>query len=31
VILSFIALSALVLSAGHALAHNVTEGDAGVA
>jgi len=29
VILSFIALSALVLSAGHALAHNVTEGDAG--
>lgn len=29
VILSFIVLSALALSAGHALAHNVTEGDAG--
>jgi len=29
VILSFITLSALVLTAGHALAHNVTEGDAG--
>ncbi|SEQ92193.1 HupE/UreJ family protein [Thalassovita taeanensis] len=29
VILSLITLSALFLSAGHALAHNVTEGDAG--
>jgi hypothetical protein len=29
VILSFITLSALISSAGHALAHNVTEGDAG--
>lgn len=29
IILSLITLSALVLSAGHALAHNVTEGDAG--
>ena len=29
VILSLITLSALVLSASHAFAHNVTEGDAG--